>query len=170
MRHNQLVFLIHRDLHVVAHLTPLPRRHLPTIGVRQGYLGLAALLELLDVSLIRLFPLVSASEPLAQFLRRGRRNRGVFRILSVELFQIRLNLGLDLLQQALQLGFTEVAVLTVDRMNLAAVDGHELTAKQPQPLTQHRKLATDLGDPGPIRLPKIGNRLEVRADLSQQPH
>ena len=65
---------------------------------------------------------------------------------TVELNQVALDALLELLHARLQLAVGEVLVAVIDRLELAAVDGHDAVREQLQPPAQHNELAADLAD------------------------
>ena len=70
----------------------------------------------------------------------------------------------------LHLGPGEVAVAIVDRLELAAVDGHEGVGEQVEVATQDDELATDQANGYTIALAKVCDGLEIWRQPSGQSH
>ena len=75
--------------------------------------------------------------------------------------QVPLDTLIDLLQPALHLRPGEVAIAIVDRLELAAIDGHEGIGKQVELAAQHHELATHQADRFTVVFEKICDGLEV---------
>ena len=122
--------------------------------------------------LILRFPLLQGLDLLAQL--RGARpwfiRITVGGIGFIQLVQIAIDLFLNRFNRFGQTRCVEVAPPIVHRLELAAVDGHQLAAKQFQLLAQLRELLTNPLDGLQVVAPKVSDRFEVRAELSQQPH
>src|SRR6266508_4273019 len=65
---------------------------------------------------------------------------------------------------------SEIALAVIDRLELTAIDRDEFTAEELQLLTQQRKGTADLLDRLEVVFAKIGDRLEIRRELFEQPH
>ena len=84
--------------------------------------------------------------------------------------QVVIDAGLGLLHSPLKLGAGEVAVAVVDRLELAAIDGHKRFREQAKLLAQHHELPTDAADCLAVILAEVGDGLEVRHQTPGQPH
>ena len=76
----------------------------------------------------------------------------------------------DLLLAFVDLARREVAVPTVDCLELAAVDGHDGLREQLQVTSQHDEATTDVSDADAVGAPEVGNGLEVRRQAAREPH
>src|SRR6266545_2979632 len=65
---------------------------------------------------------------------------------------------------------SEIAFAIIDRLELTAIDRHQFTTEEIQLLTQQRKGTADLLDRLEVIFAKIGDRLEIRRELFEQPH
>jgi len=84
--------------------------------------------------------------------------------------QVTLDALFDLLLALVDFARREVAVATVDRLELAAVDGHHRPGKQLQVPAQLHEAAADVADAFAIVMAEVGNGLEVGRQSTGQPH
>ncbi len=91
-------------------------------------------------------------------------------ISAVERRQIPGDARIDLGQAPLELGRSEVLVPIVDRLELAAVDGHQRLGKEVQPAAQHDELAAHGADGAAVVLAEVGDGLEVGRQPPGEPH
>jgi len=99
-------------------------------------------------------------------LRHGR----FLTISGIQCAQVAIDAGLDLLHSPLKLGAGEVAVAVVDRLELAAIDGHKCFREQAKLLAQHHELPTDAADCLAVIFAEVSDGLEVRHQTPGQPH
>ena len=66
-------------------------------------------------------------------------------------------------------GASKVAVLVIDRLDARTVHRHELAPEQVELAAQHHELAEHRLEGGTVVAAEIGNRLEVRLEVPQQP-
>ena len=76
---------------------------------------------------------------------------------------------LQLALEPLNLARCEVALAVVDRLELAAVDGHHRT-EQLQFAAQHDEAAADASDALAVVSAEVSNGLEVRRQAASEPH
>jgi len=89
---------------------------------------------------------------------------------SLQGVQVALHALFDLLLAFVDLARREVAVPTVDCLELAAVDGHDGLREQLQVTSQHDEATTDVSDADAVGAPEVGNGLEVRRQAAREPH
>src|SRR5262245_25581059 len=87
----------------------------------------------------------------------------------VELAQITSHALLKLSSASLHLRSREVLVAAVNRLELAAVDGHAGFRQQPHLSAQLDEAGADLADRRTIVLAEVGNRLVIRNKAAQEP-
>jgi hypothetical protein len=75
-----------------------------------------------------------------------------------------------LLLTLVDLGGCEVAVAAVDRLELAAVDGHHALRQQLEIPAQNHEAAADVADAVTVVVPEVGDGLEVRRQAARQPY
>src|ERR1022692_2542888 len=88
----------------------------------------------------------------------------------IELREITGDAGVDLFQTPLHLALGEVPVPRVDRLELAAVDGHARVAEKIEAPAQQNERAADFADRPTVVLAEIRKSLEVRHQAAGQPH
>src|SRR5450830_1022695 len=88
----------------------------------------------------------------------------------VECREIAVDARFNLFHAPLQLGAGEVAVAVVDSLEFAAVNGNQRFREQTKPLTEYDKLSADIGDGTAVIFAEVGDGLEVRRQMSGQPH
>jgi len=89
---------------------------------------------------------------------------------TVKFDQVALDALLKLLHPRLQLPVGKVLVSVVDRLELAAVDGHDAVSEQLQPAAQQHELAAHLADRIAVVLAEVSNSLEVWRQPPGKPH
>ena len=89
---------------------------------------------------------------------------------GLQSIQIALDALLDLLLAPVNLVRREVAVAAVDRLELAAVDGHDRLGKQLQLPAQLHEAATHRADAGAVGAAEVGDGLEVGCQPPGEPH
>src|SRR5215212_5880826 len=65
---------------------------------------------------------------------------------------------------------SEIAFAVIDRLELTAIDRDQFTTEELQLLTQQREGTADFLDRLEVVFAKIGDRLEIRPELFEQPH
>src|SRR5450755_1980524 len=88
----------------------------------------------------------------------------------IERVEVALDALFDLLLALLHLARREVAIASVDRLELAAVDGDNGLGEQLELAAQLDEAAAYIADTDAVVASEVGNRLEVRRQASGQPH
>src|SRR5664279_1605846 len=88
----------------------------------------------------------------------------------IERVEVALDALFDLLLALLHLARREVAIASVDRLELAAVDGDYGLGEQLEFAAQLDEAAAHVADADPVVVPEVGDGLEVRREASGQPH
>ena len=76
----------------------------------------------------------------------------------------------DFLDALVELGLGEVAVMGIDRLELAAVDGHDGLREQVQSPAQQNELTAHVANRRPVVTAEVGNGLEVGRQAPGEPH
>jgi hypothetical protein len=158
--HDQVVFVIHGELHVVTDSDLL----LPTaVGVRQRYFALLGL----DHRGQQLFILSLAAFEFVEFglqlWSAGlARHPCALLVLLIELVQIVINAFFHLFHQFLHLLLGVMPPDVIDCFELTAVNGHQFGAKQIQLAAEQIKLSEQWFESLSVVLTKISNRFEIR--------
>jgi hypothetical protein len=173
VRHDQMMLGIDRDLHIVAHHTRAAAacRHRATVGICERDLLVGRGEHLFLVSL-KLPHFVFQLRKLLFEPRRLRykRLRWLLPVGRVKLAQISRHALLKLRTPPLHLRAREVLVVVVDCLELAAVDGDARRGEKTHLAAELDKARAHLAKGATIVLAKIGNRLVVRDQPTQQPH
>ncbi|MOA00449.1 hypothetical protein D3C78_1198110 [compost metagenome] len=165
-----MVLRVDRRLHVVADHSGAPRFHRTGIGIGQGDLFIRCFVEL-NLDFLELLHLgFQGRDLVVEAFGFDLSNGRFLTICGIERRQITIDAGLNLRHSPLKLGAGEVAVAIVDRLELAAVDGHQRFGEQTKLLAQHHELPTDAADCLAVILAEVGDGFEVRHQAPGQPH
>src|SRR3974390_613469 len=93
-----------------------------------------------------------------------------FPVRSVKLTHVARDALLQLLHPRLELAVGEVLVAIVDRLELAAINGHDRLGEQVQLPAKDDELPTHAANRLAVILAKIRDRLEVRRQSSCEPN
>jgi len=169
---DELVLLVDADLNIVGDIGDLSAAggHGAAVRIGEGDLGLTGVFHLLG----ELEQLTPASLEGVDLLLKllGSELRGVrLRLIAVvEIVEVGIDLLVEILELPLELALGDVAGAVVGGLELAAVDGDELAAKQVEVAAEQDEGAADLADGFAIVFAKVGDGLEVRGELAQEPN
>ena len=173
MCHDQMMFGVDRDLHVVANdagATPA-RRHgsRVRIGQRDLLIGRSQHLLLIGRELRHL--LFQLNELFLEARRlQCERLRWLVTVGRIELAQIPRHTFFELRASAIDLAAREIPIPIVDRLELAAVNGDARFPKQTHLATQIDEARAHLADRRTIVLAEIGNHLVIGDEPAKKPH
>jgi len=171
--HDQVVLGIDRRLHVVAdhrHAGIAVRGHGTCIGVSQRDLTVRRSPNLLTHTAQRLHLLPKVMDLDAQPRRLLKPVARPGAIVRVQGIQVALDVGFDLSLSPGDLAFGVVALSTVDRLELAAVDCDHGLREELQFAAQHDKTPAHVADALAAVAPEVGDGLEVGGKPTGQPH
>jgi len=100
--------------------------HGTTVGVGERDLSLARLVHLLAQGSQLPLSLPQNLDLLLEFFGSGFAKLGFLLVVRLQLPQVLLDLGFNLLRQAFQFPSGEVAVSSIDRLELGSIDGNKL--------------------------------------------
>jgi hypothetical protein len=174
-RHDQLVCVVDRDLHVVARHRLAALGQKPGIRVGPRQLGLAARVELFEACLhvdalghqCRDLPRDVAAAPAIFATARRRRLRG---IVGIERGAISLDLALDLRQPFRELAARPNARLAGVAVEKRAVDPHQFAAQEAEFASQNHKITVRRLERRPVVLAKAGDRPIAGRKPLDEPH
>lgn len=96
-------------------------------------------------------------------------NAGWLTICGIHLCQIALDATVDFLHPLFKFTLREVAVMGIDRIEFAAINGHSRLDKELQLAARHNKLTAAIADAFAIVSPKVSNGLEIGRQPTEQP-
>ena len=114
--------------------------------------------------------LAQLSDLLLQPLGLGLDLRRLGAVGRLQSIKVALDALLDLLLAPVDLAGGEVAVAAVDRLELAAVDGHDGLREQLELAAQRDEAPADVADACAVVVPEVGDGLEVWRQAAGQPH
>ncbi|MBS1170729.1 MAG: hypothetical protein H6R01_1647 [Burkholderiaceae bacterium] len=163
MGHNQMVCRINGSLNVVTHqTTTCAGSHGASIRIgqrdlfnRRLFQTLLNLLEFHHLCLHGLDLLVKTSRSCFGNIRR-------LAIRSIECIHVTLDTLVNLRKAFCNLALREVAIMCINRLELAAVDCDHCICEQANLSTKNNKLSANAANPGSIIPAKICNGLEIR--------
>src|SRR5215469_9126531 len=157
MRDDQMVFTVHRRLHVVADdaCAATAGRHRARVRISQGHLLIGCSRKLL-ADTFELFS--SACGQWRSSLL------GAQPVHAIEFGKITCDALLQLLLSGFELMRREVLVPVVHRLELAAIDHYERLAEEPDAAAQLDELGAYLADRRTVVPAEVGDRLEVRRE------
>jgi hypothetical protein len=117
----------------------------------------------------RLHPLTEQGDLLRKLLRLGGCHLIVHPVGLIRSVQIACDARLDPCHLPGQLGAGEVALLTVDGLELGAIQRNLAAGEQTEPATQDHELIASGADALSVVTPEVSNGLEVGRELSGEP-
>ena len=170
MRDDQVVLGIYCSLDVVAHDAGALRFHGTGIRISLGDLLVWCSLQLnFDFFKLLHLCLQRSNVPLQSLGLKGC-HLWLMPVSSIEILEVAVDAVLYRLHAVLQLGSGEVAVMVVDCLEFAAIDGHNRFRKHSKLLAHQDKLARDAADGRTVVFTEVGNCFEVRCQAACQPH
>jgi hypothetical protein len=145
-------------------------KHRTRITIRQrALLAWFALEQLLG--LVKLpHPFAQLADLLLQAIGQGLEVRGLDAVCSFQRVEVALDALLDLLLASIDLARREVAIATVDRFELAAVNGHHGLREELHLPAQNDEAAAHVANAFAVFTAEVGDGLEVRRQAACQPH
>ena len=166
---NHMAPGINGHLGVEAYAKALVLLHEPCVRVCEGYLLLAAFLNLAAVAFVLLLAFLCHLKLVLKVLT-GKDTAAVLLIHRIELAEILGYMGVQALDSVIKLVESEVAVLGIDCLELAAVNGDEGLGEKLHLKTETVELAEYGLDWIDVELAEIENGPEIRLQLAKKPH
>lgn len=96
--------------------------------------------------------------------------RGLRAVGGLQRVEVALDALLDLPLARIDLGWRDVAIPVVDRLELAAIDGHDGLREQLELPAHADEALADVADARCVVVTEVGNGLEVRGEPASEPH